>query len=211
MNSEHVCEFRIPLNRQTGPVIVGIVTLFLWSVMSCFSGTLTSGPLGNSTGILLFGFTIGNITRYWDPFIMGVFAGFVTHLWEKVPPIRYSWLNTTNSAIAGVGFSALLAMMLKENYWNLFQGIGFSRVFTGCLAIIIVTPFGMRGAIASTVICSLGLSVAQGTIPAVLFVTLVYLGKWANWWIFNIIRHGFTGAKSALKQSGEAGAVVQQS
>ncbi len=207
MNSE----FRLPINRQTGPAIVGIVTLFLWSVMSCFCSTLTGGPLGNSTGILLFWITIGNISRYWDPFIMGVFAGIVTYFWRKVPPIRYSWLDTTNSAIAGAGFSVVLAMILKENYWNVFQGIGFSRVFTGCLAITIVTPFGMRGVIVSTVFCSLGLLGSLGAIPAVLFVTFVYLGKWANWWIFNIIRHGFTGAKSALKSSNEAGAVVQQS
>ncbi len=200
MNSEFRSLFS--LVRQNAPVIVGMLVMFVCSMLYCASSAMF-GRLGDATGVLLFGHTVGNISRYWDPFIMGVFAGFVTYFWGKVPPIRYCWSNATNLAIAGAGSSLVLVMILNENYWKVFNGIGFSGGFMGCLAIIIVTPFGMRGAIVSTVFCSLGLFLEQGVVTAVFFVTLVYLGKWINWWVVNIIRHGFTGAKNALRSSAD--------
>ena len=195
------------LIRQYSPVFVGVLAMFVCSVLYCLCSAVVGG-FDNATGILLFGSRVGNVSRYWDPFIMGVFAGIVTYLWGKIPPIRYGSTNTKNLMLAGGAFSALVVIMiLKRSYWSIFNGVGCSSGFTGCLLIIIMTPFGMRGAILSMMICSFALFIRQGLVPAVLFVTLVYLGKWINWWIFNIIRHGFTGAKSALKASGDMGMV----
>ena len=200
----------LPFTRQTGPAIVGMLVMFVWSMLVCLVSA-NHGPFGNADGVLLFGFRVGNISLYCDPFVLGAFASIVTYLWGKIPPSRYRGMNDVTSAIAGIGiFTFVFQILMRLNCEGIFQGIGCSVGFASCLTIIIMTPFGMRGAILSTAICSLGLFVVRGSVPAILFVTMVYIGKWINWWIFNTIRHGFTGAKNALRSSGDAEVVVQQ-
>ena len=197
---------------RNAPLTIGVILLLFWSAFCCLASIIGSLPLGDSAGILLFGHTVGNISRYWDPFLVGAFAVGVTYLWEKIPPNRYKGMNEVTSAIAGVGFFFLAFFVaVAGNYGVIFQRIGCAMGYSTALTIIILTPFGMRGALLSTAMSLILLYFEKGPIPAILFVILVYIGKWVNWWIFNIIRHGFNGAKNALKSGGDAGAVAQQS
>ena len=199
-------------NRQTAPAINGVILMLVWSMFCCIASAIDTVPLGNSAGIRLFGYIVGNISRYYDPFLVGAFATCVTYLSSKIPPNGYKGMNEVTAAISGVGiFLLAFTVTIAMNYGEIFQRIGCSIGYPSALTIIILTPFGMRGAILTTGMSLIALYFEKGPVPAILFVSLVYLGKWANWWIFNTIRHGFTGAKSALKSSGEVGAVVQQS
>ncbi len=209
MNSE----FKLPLNRQTWPIIVGMLVTFVLGTMYCVI-SIGSGPLGNSKGVLLFGFVVGNDSRYWDPLLLGVLAGFVTYCWRKIPPVRpYCWINRLNNdqvafGVLFTGLGMISGAFLLYGYFESYNISGFLMIL---LISTVFTPFGMRGATVPLVFGVLDCMVVYGSVPVVLFVSSVYFGKWINWWVVNIIRHGFKGAKSALKSSNEAGAVVQQS
>ncbi len=201
------------LIRRNAPIFIGMLVMFVCSMLYCtFSATV--GRLDNATGVLLFGHMVGNISRYWDPFIMGVFAGIVTYLWGKVPPVRpYRWVEFSTEQCVAFGF--LVIPILGYLVW---KSLGSYFVLWNCAELFMVglvgtqfTPFGMRGAVVPLAINVLVNFSEFGIVAAILFFTLIYLGKWISWWVVNVIRHGFKGAKSALKSSGDAGAVVQQS
>lgn len=201
------------LIRRNAPIFIGMLVMFICSMLYCMISA-NLGHLESAAGVLLFGIRVGNISRYWDPFIMGVFSGIVTYCWGKVPPVRAGFIKSlyrTECIIIGFLIFSILSRLLGKGLTTYIEAYNCSGAFLACVMLIAITPFGMRGAVASTVMCTISVDVVYGSIPAVLLVTLVYLSKWMNWWIFNIIRHGFTGAKSALKSSGDAGAVVQQS
>ena len=201
-------------NRWTAPAINGMTLMLVWSMFCCIASVIGTFPLGDSVGILLFGHTVGNISRYYDPFLVGAFVMITTYLWMwgKIPPNGYKGMNEVTSAIAGAGFFLLAFFVaVAGNYGAIFQRIGCAMGYSTALTIIILTPFGMRGAILSTSMSLISLYFEKGPVPAILFVTLVYLGKWVNWWVVNIIRYGFTGAKNALKPSSVVAMMVQKS
>lgn len=201
MNSE----FRLPLNRYTLPAIIGMLVMFVWAVLQSLCGVI-SGPLGDSAGVLLFGHTVGNISRYCDPFVLGAFATIVAFCWNKIPPVRpYGWLAMSNRQRIAFCF---LVGPVSYRVWKTVLGSNFvalncDEFFMVWLVAIQFLPFGMRGAIGIVGLAGSVLLHFTGSVPAILFVTLVYIIKWINWWVVNFIRYGFKGARSALRPNGD--------
>lgn len=200
---------------RNAPLTIGVILMLFWSAFCCLASIIGSLPLGDSAGILLFGHTVGNISRYWDPFLVGAFATSVIYLSSKIPPDSDKWNKEANGAISAVFgaviFELVFCIVIAGNYGAIFQKIGCSKGYPSALTIILLTPFGMRGAILSTAMSLIVLYFERGPVPAILFVALVYFGKWANWWVVNITRYGFTGAKNALKPSSVVAMMVQKS
>lgn len=207
-------EIKFPLNATTRPILVGMMILGLWATIYCLINTTMVHSLGDARGVLLFGVRIGNVNRNFDPFFMGAFAALLTNFWRKIPPTP--WIKVFKVShpetlpVFGISISICYGFCFAERLSDFFWSLHCSAGFMTILLIIVMTPFGMKGSILSTAMCFLLAYINLGSIPAILFVSLVYLGKWIIWWVVNIIRHGFTGARNALRSTSDM-SVVQQS
>jgi hypothetical protein len=188
------------IDKNLQPIVAGLVTVFVWATMICIVSAVY-GPLGNCAGIHVGHYVVGKVSRYWDPFLFGVLVGFIVFAWQHQPP-SFSKKKLGEMFVRseiGVGFliNTILFMMFivyQKNYGR--HGIPIIFFFYG---IMLLTPFGLRGVTASSLFVMSLLWIVYGLPATMTFFFAVWLGKWAIWWMVNIIRLGFRDTCLKLK------------
>lgn len=177
--------------RHFWPVLV---TVF-WAIVLC-SYSAVSGRLGNAPGIMIGPWLVGSISRYYDPFILGVLVSFTIWAWKHSLPIEtQSGIGLVIATVFGVLGFAVLGESVKIP--------GISRQETIMLSFVVVMlliPFGFKGMLIPFSLLSLifwkyfGLAIIAITLP------ILYIGKCIIWWAVNILRYwSFDRAYNKLK------------
>jgi len=193
------------IDKNLWPIIAGMIAMFSWATMLCIVSVLY-GPLGSCAGIHVGHYTIGNVSRYLDPFLLGVLVAFAIFAWQHQPPC---WLrsrrnldsSTNGSYVLGGSFISGILFILSATFiQSHFQINRFSvDFFVFMYFVLLLTPFGWRGVIAITAVVTLSSWLRFGLPLAMIFFFASWLGKWAIWWLVNIIKLGCSDTLMKLK------------
>lgn len=171
-------------------IAIGAITLSAWSILYTFLDCFFE--LGNSRGILLFDVNFGRLNRHFDPFVMTVLTILVFMFWGKIPPYRNKLnLDLFRRMLCGFLLSMSVLLVFNIEMQNLFSGLpGFSVWYLILFVCIVVAPFGIPGAFIGTLMCSMFWFFSKGSVPALLFVGLVYTTKWLIFVVVNVLVYG---------------------
>jgi hypothetical protein len=184
------------IDKNFWPIIAGLIAMFFWAMMLCIV-SVCYGPLGHCAGIHIGHYTIGNVSRYCDPFLLGVLVAFAVFAWQHQPP-SFSWNKAGKlgnkipiSEQIWIGFVVSFVLFLLSLPFRSYFGYPNIPLVFLCYGIMLLAPFGWRGVIIPVAVVTLIFCLTHGLPFAMIFFFAVWLGKWAIWWFWNIIRLGF--------------------
>ncbi len=193
------------IDKNLWPIIAGMIAMFFWATMLCIVSSLYS-PLGDCAGIHVGHYTIGKVSRYLDPFLLGVLVAFAIFAWQHQPP-SFSWnkvgnfnkMMSTEGEIS-TGFVASIVLFFSLFF---FYELHFGRNNTPIIflfyLVILISPFGWRGVTIPVVAITLIFWLSYGLPVAMIFFFATWLGKWAIWWLINIVKLGCRDTLMKLK------------
>jgi hypothetical protein len=183
-------------------LMVGQVLMYSWAMMLCIFSALYA-PLGVSTGVHIGHYMVGAVSRYWDPFILGVLVIFSFLAWRHQPPScwrvrNFSWQSVGDDILMGFWVSVVLSSVLMI-FWKSHVSLYNIPPIICLYTIMLLIPFGWRGVIASLTLVTLISWLKLGLLVAGIFFVATWLGKWAIWWLVNIIWFGCRDTFMKLK------------
>lgn len=172
--------------------IVTAVASAVYCLLSAFFG-----DIGYSKGIFIGGQWVGHVSRYLDPFIMGLTVIIVSLTFKYCPPSinpnSLYWFMKDNNydrcffgLIASLFIFLLFSMLgvINKKDFSFYSSYNFNPLL---LLITIFVPFGMKGASIALALLFAFFWVRNGILLAVFLVIATWVGKWVLWWIWRIM------------------------
>jgi hypothetical protein len=183
------------MEKSKKEIAVAIVaTTAIWAVLEVLTSAL-SGPLGEAKGIEIGPWTVGAVSHYWDPFLLGLLVAFAIFAWRHRPKDPFGEL-----IIHVFLLGTLLCIMI---YIGEIGGKRSSDIFLflSALGCLVILPMQFKVIYSLTEMFFLIiLGIDLGITTALLLVIGAWLGKWTIWWVHNILWLGTRAAREKLNE-----------